>query len=284
MEEDQVWREIAVVKSVNDFKDVTSYRLLDNLEYEALAPDGSIKHGTVGEESYTRNVDTYAKMFSLTRKDIINDDMGAFDDIRTRLGRGSAKKFNKIFWAAFLDNSSFFTSGRGNYITGSTTTLLTDLVGLQLGVAAFDALTTPSADGSKKLGRAMGDRVGGEASMLLVPPGLFVAADVIYKNANLGSGTANSAANTFAGKYRPIKVSQLADSNFTGYSATAWYLLRPKEVLPAMVVSFLDGVETPTVESADADFKELGIQFRGFHDFGASQAEYLCGIKSKGAA
>ena len=284
LEFDEVWREIATIKPVTDFKDVTSYRMLDNMEYEELGGDGRMKHGTIGEESYTRSAKTYAKMFALTRVDIINDDLGAFNDLRTRLGRGAKKKFNKVFWAEFLSNSSFFTSGRGNYITGATSTLLTDLVGLQLGVTAFDNLTTPTADGTKKLGTARGDRVGGEATMLLVPPELFVAADVIYKNANLGSGTANSAANTFSGKYRPVKVSQLSDANYTGYSATAWYLLRPKEDLAPMTVSFLNGVETPTVESADADFDQLGVQFRGYHDFGASQAEYLCGVKSKGAA
>lgn len=284
LEFDEVWREIARIKPVTDFKEVTSYRMLDNMEYEELGPDGRMKHGTLGEESYTRSAKTYAKMFSLTRVDIINDDLGAFDDLRTRLGRGAKKKFNKVFWSAFLNNSSFFTSGRGNYITGATTTLLTDLVGLQLGVTAFDNLTTPAADGSKKLGTARGDRVGGEATLLLVPPELFTAADVIYKNANLGSGTNNDKANTFAGKYRPVKVSQLSDANYTGYSATAWYLLRPKEDLAPMTVSFLNGVETPTVESADADFDQLGVQFRGYHDFGANQAEYLCGIKSKGAA
>jgi hypothetical protein len=35
-EEDQTWREVATVKSVSDFKEVTSYRLLDDMEYEEL--------------------------------------------------------------------------------------------------------------------------------------------------------------------------------------------------------------------------------------------------------
>jgi phage major head subunit gpT-like protein len=278
--EDDAWREIADVKTVTDFKTVTSYRMLDNMKYEQLAADGRIKHGTVGEESYTRSASTYAKLFSLTRQDIINDDLGAFNDLRTRLGRGAKEKFNEVFWTAFLNNSSFFTSGRGNYITGATSTLLTDMVGLQLALTAFDALRTPTADGSKKIG----NRTGGSPSMLLVPPELHTAADVIFKNSNLGSGTTNSNANIYAGKYRPVKVTQLSDSNFTGYSSTAWYLLRPKEVLAPMVVSFLNGVESPTVESAEASFDQLGIDFRGYHDFGADQAEYLCGVKSKGAA
>jgi len=41
-------------------------------------------------------------MFSLTRTQIINDDMSAFDDLRTRIGRGAAKKLNKVFWTKFL--------------------------------------------------------------------------------------------------------------------------------------------------------------------------------------
>jgi len=49
-------------------------------------------------------------------------------------------------------------------------------------------------------------------------------------------------------------------------------------------VSFLNGQMAPTVESADADFDQLGVQFKGFHDFGVDQAEYLAGVKSKGAA
>jgi hypothetical protein len=51
-----------------------------------------------------------------------------------------------------------------------------------------------------------------------------------------------------------------------------------------IAVSFLNGNETPTVESADADFNTLGIQFRGYFDFGCDLAEYLSGIKSKGAS
>ena len=118
MEEDQTWRAIAQTKTVTDFKAVTSYRMLDNMEYEELAPDGTMRHGQVGEESYTRQARTYAKMFSLTRTDIINDDLGAFDDLRSRLGRGAAKKFNKVFWTEFVNNSTFFTAARGNALLG----------------------------------------------------------------------------------------------------------------------------------------------------------------------
>ena len=281
MEDDQTWREIASVKSVRDFKQVTSYRMLDNMEYEQLAPDGEIKHGSISEESYTRQANTYAKMFALTRADIINDDLSAFDDLRTRLGRGASKKFNNLFWSTFMDNSSFFTSGLTNYISGSTTNLGVDGVGLELAVKAFRKMTSPTADGAK--------RIGGRPTLMLVPPELEFIADRLYKSAHVntgGSATATSVpdSNIHANKYRPVVVNWLSDSDFTGYSTTAWYLFRPPQDMAAVVVSFLNGVETPTVESADADFNQLGIQFRGFHDFGVDKAEYLAGLKSKGAA
>ena len=280
-QEEQSWREIARVSSVSDFKSVTSYRMLDDMEYEEVGPGGEIKHGAISEESYTRQARTYAKMFSLTRTMIINDDMGAFDDLRNRIGRGAAKKLNKVFWAKWLDNSAFFTSTRGNYITGSTTTLLTDNVGLELGLNAFDDLRTPAKDGSK----VPGGKFGGAPTILLTPGGgISRVAEAIFVNQNIGGGTTTANANIHAGKYKPVKSVFLNDSTISGGSATAWYLLRDPSVAAGIVVSFLDGVETPTVEEQDASFSTLGIEMRGYHDFGCDQAEYLCGVKSKGAA
>jgi hypothetical protein len=281
-ESDQTWREIAQVKSVPDFKSMTSYRLTDALEYEELPKGGEIKHGTLGEESYTRQAKTYAKMLGLDRQDIINDDMGAFDDLRTRLGAGAATKFNNIFWAAFMNNSAFFTAARANYIATATANLGLDGEGLKEGLAAFDNLK-PTAVAGEAI------RIGGRPEILLVPPELFWIAQQIYQSSNVNTGGAATSAsvpnaNVFAGLYRPVKSAWLSDSAFTGYGAKIWYLLRNPRILPAMVVSFLNGQQTPTVESSDADFNTLGIQFRGYHDFGCDKAEYLCGVKSKGEA
>lgn len=271
-EEDQTWREIADIKPSVDFKTVTSYRLTDSLEYEELPKGGEIKHGTLGEESYTRTLKTYAKMLGLDRQDIINDDLSAFDDLRRRLGRGAIRKFNSVFWAAFMNNASFFTTARLNFISGATTNLGTDGVGLGLGQAAFGALK--SVDGK---------RIGGRASILLVPPELEVIGDQLHTGGGANAQTVANT-NTFRGKYRPVVVPFLSDTTITGNSTKKWYLLRDRTILAAMVASFLNGNQSPTVESTDADFNNLGILFRGFHDFAADQAEYLSGVAVKGEA
>jgi len=278
MEEDQTWREVSVTRTVSDFKTVTSYRLLDDMEYEELAPDGEIKHGKLSEESYTRQARTYAKMFSLTRTAIINDDLGAFEDLRVRLGAGAARKFNNVFWARYINNSTFFTSGRSNYITGADSALDVDGVGLQKAILAFRKLKSPD-----------GKRLGGIPTILVVPPELQFIAQRLHQSTTVNTGGASTKdtvpnENIHAGKYRPVVVDWLSDSAFTGNSAKAWYLLRSPSILAPVVVSFLDGIQTPTVDMAEADFNTLGVQFRGYHDFGVDFAEWLAGIKSKGEA
>jgi phage major head subunit gpT-like protein len=277
-EEDQTWREIAIVRSVSDFKTVTSHRLLDNMEYEEVAPDGEIKHGTVAEETYTRQAKTYGKMFALTREKIIDDDMSALDDIRDRLGAGAARKLNSVFWKTFLNNSSFFTAPRGNFLSGATTALGLDGTGLQEGILAFRKLKSPD----KK-------RIGGVPTILLVPPELQFVAQRLYQSTTVNTGGASTKDmvpndNIHAGKYRPVVCDWLSDTEFAGNSAKAWYLFRNPGVLAPVAVSFLDGVQTPTVEATDADFNKLGIQFRGYFDFGVDLAEPLAGIKVKGEA
>jgi|GEM_PF-3876420 len=140
---------------------------------------------TASWASYQRQAKTYAKMFALTRADIINDDLGAFDDLRKRLGRGAATKFNDVFWPKFMNNAAFFTADRGNYITGATTNLGLDATGLELGVTAFRKLRSATADGAK--------RVSGRPEVLLIPPELEFIASRIFAAVNTNTGGAATA-------------------------------------------------------------------------------------------
>ena len=274
MEEDQTWREFAEVVPVSDFKTSTRYRMLDDMEYEQLGPNGEIAHAKVGEESYTHSADTYAKMFAITRTMIINDDLGALDDIRTRLGRGAARKFRRLFWLTFMNNGSFFTSARGNYISGAGSNLLVDGVALESAITKYRKMKS----GDKKQVGTGGSSIGAPTKLLLPPEKEFVG-NKLYTGANLSTTQDD---NIHQGKYVPHVVNELSDSDYTNYSTVKWYLFGG--VLKPVVVSFLNGQQNPTVESADADFNQLGIQLRGYHDFGVDLSEYLSGVANKGSA
>jgi phage major head subunit gpT-like protein len=270
---ESVWRDICAIRSVSDFKTVTSYRLTGANQFEQVGPTGDLKHGTLGEQSFTNRAKTYGRILAISREDIINDDMGALTDVPRMIGRGAALKLNDVFWTAFLDNSSFFTSGTNSYFSGSSTNLQSS--SLKTAVQMFRKQV--DAD-SKPLGVM--------PKFLLVPPEEESTADELYVSRNLQSGNTGKQpdANVFGGKYQPKCSAYLSNSSYTGYSTTAWYLLADPNDVATIEVAFLNGNESPTVETAEADFNTLGVQMRGYFDFGVSKQDYRGGVKSKGAA
>lgn len=267
----QSWRQVAAVRSVSDFKTVTAFRMTADLEYEELGAGGEIKHGTVGKESYTMAAKTYAKMAAFTRQDIINDDLGALNDLRNRLGMGAAIKLNKTFWTAWLAASNagtFWTGARANLVTSSA---LAE-AGLNTAVAAFRNMAGPD-----------GNMMSLNPEILLVPTALEATAKKIYVSQEIRDTTATTkypTANIYQNSFRPVVVPELGNSAYTGYSATTWFLLANPAILASAVMCFLNGQESPTIESADADFDTLGIQFRGYHDFGVAMTEYRASVKA----
>src|SRR5690606_16694472 len=116
---------------------------------------------------------------------------------------------------------------------------------------------------------------------------LTVAANSLMRDAEVRTTTANTTSTTgnpHAGKFTIVRSSYLSSTALTGNSTTAWYLLADPNDIPVIEVAFLNGMESPTVEQADADFNQLGIQMRGFHDFGVALQEYRGGLKATGEA
>lgn len=271
---ERTWRNICAVRNVSDFKTVTSYRLIGTDQYELVAPGGELKHGTLGSEQYTNKADTYGLVLAIDRRDIINDDLGAITTVPRKLGRGSGLKINDVFWTAFLNNSSFFTAGNNNYLTGAGSALSID--GLTDAEVAF--MDQVDSDGKP---------IGILPAVMLVPTALSATGSQLFKSMELrdtSSSTKYPVSNPHQGKFR-VEVSRyLANSSYTGNSAKAWYLLAEPTDLPVIEVAFLNGQESPTIETADADFNQLGVQMRGYHDFGVALQDSRGGVKSKGEA
>lgn len=271
---ERTWRNVTAIRNVSDFKTVTSYRLVGKDQYELVAPGGEIKHGTLGEESYSNRADTYGLMLSIDRRDIINDDLGAITTVPRKLGRGSGLKINDVFWTTFLNNGTFFTAGNKNYIEGATTALSLD--GLTAAEVAF--MDQVDSDGKP---------IGVMPAILLVPTALSAVGSQLFKAMELRDTTASTkypVTNPHQGKFR-VEVSRyLSNTQYTGNSSKAWYLLAEPGDLPVIEVAFLNGQEAPTIETAEADFNVLGIQLRGYHDFGCALQDHRGGLKSKGEA
>jgi hypothetical protein len=254
------WRSISSVRSVNDFKALTSYRLNGGMKFEKVAPGGELKNAAVSDESRTISAETYGIMTSVTRNDLINDDLGALTAVPQRIGRGGALKLNDVFWASFQDDSAFFTTGRGNKKATAGALSLSNLKAI---ATLFRKLKDPD-----------GNPVAVEPRVLLVPADIeLAAAEIMGSSLLVGGSSAGPDRNVLAGRYQVVSTSYLS-------SAEDYYLLASPADLPVMEVAFLNGVQSPIVETAEASFETLGVNMRGFFDFGVAKAEYLAGVKA----
>ena len=271
------WRSIYKPRSVRDFKAITSYSLTGSGQYELVPGGGEIPHGTLGEESYTNKADTYGKMFGITRKDIINDDLGALSDVPMKLGRGAALALNDVFWTEFLaDLNTFYSVSHANVSTGSPGSLLSS-AGLKAALQVFRKQTDPD-----------GKPLGILPRILLVPPELEITADELMSSTVVNTGGSSTSdkvpnSNVWRSKFQVVMSTYLSNTAYTGSSTTAWFLIANPADLAVIEVAFLNGREQPIIETADADFNTLGIQMRGYHDFGVSKQEYRASVRSAGA-
>jgi len=259
---------------VNDFKEVTRYRLTGNGVFEKVGPDGELKHAGLSEQAFKNKVETFGRMISLTRQMMINDDLGAFLQIPRLIGRMSALKREEAVFELLLSNpASFFDAANKNLLVGADTGL------------SIDALT--------KAEQVFLDQTDSEGkpvllspSVLLVPSSLKVAAQVLMTETRVNEVTDTNkpkpAVNPHAGKWKPVTSPYLNAQGITGGSAKAWYLLANPADVAAVEIAYLRGKRTPTIESGDTDFNTLGMQWRGYFDFGVAMQDHRAAVKSKG--
>lgn len=276
------WRKVFKVGSVSDFKPHERYRMNSSFKFKKLTDGGRFEHGEVSDEKYSVQADTEGIMFALTRKMLINDDLGALTQMPKEIGMGAADAINEACWSLFLNppktqdgdaSHEFFSAHNKNLLTGATTALTLD---------SLSKARTAFGKQLKKNGTPLGLR----PTILLVPPELEDQALMLTKATQFNNGADGMTPanyNPQAGRFQVVTSSYLSAKAMNGSSETAWYLLVDPNRLAAFETSFLNGKDKPTVERADADFDTLGIQFRGYIDFGVSAQDFRAILKNTGA-
>ena len=215
-------------------------------------------------------------ILTLTREDMINDDLGALMQIAKIIGREAALALNDAVFTLLLANAgNFCHADNNNYIEGADTALAIE--GLTKGEQTF--LDQVDSQGKPVLINP---------AVLLTPSSLKVTGENLYKETKTNETTSANKAkpntNPHAGKFEPVSSPYLNNTSYTGASSTAWYLFADPNDVAAFEIAFLRGMRNPTIESGDTNFNTLGMSWRGYHDFGVAQQDPRGVVKSKGAA
>ncbi|AMV18254.1 hypothetical protein [Planctomyces sp. SH-PL14] len=275
------WQKLAFIRSVNDFKVHTGYRLDMNGSYKKVGTDGELKRAGVSEAGYSVKADTYGTIIALTRQMQANDDLGAFSMLPKAMGRAAAIRLDEGYWVLFLASiGTHFAAGNNNYFSGGSSNL------------QISSLSTAK--------QMFIDFVDPNGKPVLVTPTLLVVgstnkdtADVLATERNLVGGSSTVVSkNPHAGTVTPIcspyinntAIKDQDGNAIANQTSTGWGLLAPSSDRSPIHVGFYRGNQVPIIETADTVFSTLGMEMRGYHDFGFGLGETTGGVWSKGAA
>ncbi len=252
-----------------DFKTMRRIRLGETPAFLEVPEGAEIKLGSMEESRESYAIATYGRGVSFTRQMLINDDLGAFNDLISQFGAQAARLENKTVYAilyanaAMSDGIALFYATHYNVGTGV------------IGNTALDAMFTAMA--SQK-------GLDGASILNLVPRFLIVpkAKETTARMA-LTPITGNVKAsdqNYFSGRLDIVADAEL-DTNGSG--TTKWYGAADPAIAPGIEYAHLQGGEGPQFIRKDNEGAILGMQFYAFLDFGAKAIDWRPLYYSTGA-
>lgn len=251
-----------------DFRAASKLKLSDIGLLEKVSESGEIKSTTRGEASESYALDTYATKFALSRKALINDDLGAFRDWGATAGRMAAETENNLLFTLFRqssgagpvmgeDNKRLFHADHGN-LAGSGTAL--DVTNLSAGRLAMRGVK--GLDGKTPINAT--------PKYLLVGPQLETTAEQAL--AAIYAATV-ATANPFTGKLELLVESRITDKS--------WYVFADPAVLPVLEYAYLSSAQGPQMASREG-WDVLGQEFRVVLDFGCGATDFRGAYRNPG--
>ena len=267
------WSRFCAVGSVPDFRDSNRYRIGSLGNLDALNELGEYKSKAIPDgEKASIAAGTKGNIINLSRKAIVDDDLGAFIGLASMLARAAKRSIEADVYAllalnsglgpAMNDGKTLFHADHGNIsATGAMSVDVFDDVrvkmGLQKDVSGNDYLDL-------------------RPSLLLVPAALRGNA-VVINGAEYDPDTANKLQkpNKVRGQYGDI----IDTPRLTG---TRFYSFADPAIAPTLEVVFLDGNQEPRLEQQEG-WKVDGTEYKVRIDYGVGAIDYRGAVTSAGA-
>jgi HK97 family phage prohead protease len=256
-------------RNARDFRPQTHIRPGEAPLLDKLTENGLLKYGTLSSQAISLQIDFYAKGFALSRKAIINDDLGAFSDFISAFAQSALQTEGNLFFELlsansfggkkYSDNKNFFHADHGNLAgTGGLVDVST------LSAARMAMRTQENVNGTGTAGVT--------PKVLLVGPALETVAQQVVAQIN---ATKSEDVNPFSGQLQVMVENR--------YSGNGWWLFADPAVRPAFIYGYLDGYDGPFFTTSKHTSVSHGALFECGLDFGCDVYEYRAAYFNPGA-
>lgn len=263
------WRKFASKRNASDFKSISSVGVGGDFKLKKVLENGEYKEAKMVETGDSFKLDTYGRMISITRKAIINDDLGAFMRFTDLFGRGAMELQSELVYGLLTANSgggrilsdgvSLFNATHKNLAGTGTVLSATSLTAARLALRRQTGLT--------------GEKILVRPKFLVVPPELETLAWQLVSAAIAPGSTSD--ANPFKGAFEVLVDPFLEDPK-------AWYLIADPSTIPVVEYAFLNGQEGLYTEQ-EIDFNTDNLNIKVRTDFAATIEEFRGVYKNPGA-
>jgi hypothetical protein len=261
-------RALARETTAADFR--TKHRLMldsSGFKLEKVNEHGEFKSGTMTEGEETYRIDTFGRIFGITRQALVNDDLGSFTDLARRLGNAAA-----AFEAQSLVDLLTQGSGLGPLMKDGQR-LFHATHGNVAGTGAAPSETTLSA---ARL--AMRKQTGLGGGLIDVTPFAVLVPSDLETTTEKVLSTIQAAKTDDVNVFSPLRL--VVEPRFT--SATRWYTVANPATADGLEFAYLAGATGPQVES-QAGFKVDGVEIRVRLDWGCGFVDHRSWFTNAGA-
>lgn len=241
----------------NDILAIGGFGLLSE-----VTEHGEITATSTAEAKESWQLKTFGKTFALTRKALVNDDLGAFGRVTAELGRAAAETENTALAALLVSNP---VMGDGKPLFHVDHKNLSTLNS----VPAVESFSAARLAMRQQVG-VTGERISVTPRVLLVGPAMETTAEQFL--AEIYPGEVEQV-NPFAGKLKLAVEPRL--------SGGAWYVFAAPTEAPVLLLGHLASAPGPQISSRDG-WETLGREFRVVLDFGVAATDWRGVYRSPG--
>lgn len=260
-------KQLARQRTADDFRPISLIKLGEFSPLQKVTESGEIKALTVGEAAEGYSLETLAGIFNLSRKALINDDLGAFARWGEMMGQAAAQAEADQLVALLLQSA-----GAGPVMSDGVRLFHADHGNLAGTPSALSVVSLSAARLAMRMQKGLDGKtpVAIAPKFLLVAPDLETTAEQIL--AELNAATV-SEQNPFAGK-----LTLLVDPRLP---AKSWYVFADPAINAVLEYAYLSSAQGPQLASRDG-WDVLGREFRVILDFGAGAVDHRGAYRNAG--
>jgi phage major head subunit gpT-like protein len=242
--------------STSDFKGATVYQISEAGELSEMTQSGEFKFDEMQDRGITKSIATFGKTFGLTRKAIIDDDLGIITKIPQAYVRAASRGINALVYKKLGTTTTQF-AGANLFSSGNK----------NLGTQG--AISTTTIGELKKLMRTQKNLRGKET--LNIQPNFMIVPAALETKAMQFLMSDGDAALSNAAIMNVFKNSMnlVVDAELDQYSEVSYYVAANPADIDTIEVTYLNGDDMPKLES-QMGFDFLGMQWRIYIDYGVN--------------